>query len=279
MRRIYTDDIRKEIARLCAKANLKLRPDIFSAIKRAHRLEKGRAKNILSVLIENAEIAAREHLPICQDTGMVEVFLEIGQEVKLLGTGLKESIAAGVRDAYRKGRFRKSIVSGPIVRKNTGTNGPPIIYTEIASGNKVKISALIKGFGSENKSRLEMFRPTATTEEIEKFILNVAEEAGPEACPPLVLGVGMGGTFAKAALLAKKALLRPIDKRNRVSHIALLEKRLLKGINKSGIGPAGLGGKTTVLGVNIETFPTHIAGLPVAVNVSCHATRSAGSIL
>ncbi|NQT46927.1 MAG: fumarate hydratase [Candidatus Omnitrophica bacterium] len=279
MRRIDTKRVRAEISRLCTTANLKLRPDILSAIKNAYRLEKGRAKNLLGVLIENSRIAAKERLAICQDTGMVEIFLEVGQEVNFVGVGLKESITAGVRDAYAKGRFRKSIVSDPIIRKNTGTNTPPIIYTEIVPRDKVKVSTFIKGFGSENKSQLKMFRPTATIDEIREFILKVAEEAGPEACPPLVLGVGMGGTFAKAALLAKKALLRPIDKRNKSSHIARLEKRLLKDINKLGIGPAGLGGKTTALGVNIETFPTHIAGLPVAVNISCHATRSAASIL
>jgi fumarate hydratase subunit alpha len=234
---------------------------------------------MLKAILENARIAKAERLAICQDTGMVSVFMEIGSDAAVVGGSLKDAINDGVAEAYDKGCLRKSIVDDPLIRSNTRTNTPCAIYTDIVDGEKIKITVSPKGFGSENKSRIKMFPPTASLSEIKDFILSVAREAGPDACPPLVLGIGIGGTFDKAAYLAKKALLRPVDGANRRRHIARLESELRRDINALGIGPMGLGGKTTVLGINILEFPTHIAGLPVAVNVSCHATRSAEKTL
>lgn len=280
MRKIDVRKIEQAVKDLCLKANFELRPDVLAAIKKARRAETNeRARRILDMLIENAAIAKRERLAVCQDTGMACVFLEIGQEVALVGGDLKKAVDRGVAAAYREGSLRKSVVRGPFDRVNTGTNTPASCVLDIVPGETVRIAVSPKGFGSENKSMIRMFRPTAPWSEIREFVLEVVKRAGPDACPPLVLGVGIGGTFDKAALLAKKALLRPIDGRNADRRVAALERELALAANRLGVGPMGLGGKTTVCGVNIITAPTHIAGLPVAVNVSCHATRSASATL
>ena len=280
MREINVSRIRDAVRDLCLKANFELRGDVLRALKAGVSKEKNsRAKNILKTIIENARFAKKKHIAICQDTGLVVVHLDVGQEVAFSGGGLIDAIDRGVEEAYRKGYLRKSVVSDALFRENTKTNTPAIVYTDIVPGDKVKITVSPKGFGSENKSMLRMFKPTDSIESIKNFIMEVVRKAGPDACPPLVLGIGLGGTFEKSAYLAKKALLRPIDKRNAKKHIAKLERELMRDINSLGIGPMGLGGRTTVLGVNILEAPTHIASLPVAVNVSCHVTRSAEKII
>ncbi|MDP3790759.1 MAG: fumarate hydratase [Candidatus Omnitrophota bacterium] len=279
MREISVSKIREVVTELCLKANFELRKDILKALKMALRKEtRPRAKNILKAVIENARIAKKKRLAICQDTGIVSIFLEIGSEVTIKGD-LEEALYEGVEDAYKKGYLRKSVVDDSLVRKNTNTNTPSIINISIVKGDRLKVTVSPKGFGSENKSSINMLKPTASDKEIIDFVLEVVKNAGPDACPPLVLGIGIGGTFDYAAQLSKKALLRSIETKNAKKHFRGLEKDILKAVNSLGIGPMGLGGKTTALGVNIEEFPTHIAGLPVAVNVSCHATRSAEKIL
>jgi fumarate hydratase subunit alpha len=280
MREINVSKIKDAVTELCLKANFELRRDVLKALKSSIKNEtSARAKNILKSIIENAVLAKKKHIAICQDTGAVFVYLAIGQDVALVGGDLANAIDDGVEEAYRKGCLRKSIVKGPFIRDNTGTNTPAFVVTDIAKGDKVKIAVSPKGFGSENKSAIKMFRPTASVEEIKEFILDVVKGAGPDACPPFILGIGIGGTFDKSAYLAKTALLRPIDEPSPSRHIAKLERELVKDINSLKLGPMGLGGRTTVLGVNISEAPTHIAGLPVAVNVSCHATRSAEKVL
>ncbi len=280
MRKINVSKIRETVRDLCLKANFELRKDVLNALKASLLKEKNaRAKNIIRSIIENAKLAANKRIAICQDTGIVVIHLEIGQNVALTGGELKRAIDDGVEEAYRKGYLRKSVVSDALRRKNSNTNTPAVIYMDIVKGDNVKISVSPKGFGSENKSMIRMLRPTDSIEDIKKFVIDVVKRAGPDACPPLVLGIGLGGTFERCAYMAKKALLRPIDKRNPKKHICKLERELMRDINSLGLGPMGLGGKTTVLGVNILESHTHIAGLPVAVNVSCHATRSAETIL
>lgn len=280
MKRIASKKIREVVRDLCIKANLVLRPDVLAAIRTAARKEtNSRAKRFLRDIIENAAIARRNKVAICQDTGMVVVVAEIGQNVLVTGGSIFDAVNAGVAEAYRKGCFRKSVVADPVLRRNTGTNGPAVLVTDIVKGDKVRIAVMPKGFGSENKSRSVMLRPTAGIKEIEDFVIETVRRAGPDACPPLIVGVGMGGTFDSCALLAKKALLRPVTRRSSRKHIASLERSLLGRINALRIGPMGLGGRTTALGVNIETAPTHIAGLPVAVNISCHATRGAEAVV
>jgi len=279
MRKVDVQKIKDTIKRLCLKANFELRHDVLDALKKAARIEKGRAKRIIESIIENAELAKKKKIAICQDTGMVFVYMEIGQDVAFTGGSLRKAVNNGVREAYREGYLRKSVVDDPIIRKNTGTNTPCVIVTDIVDGNKVKITVSPKGFGSENKSMIKMFKPTASPKEVEGFILDVVRSAGPDACPPLILGIGVGGTFDLASHLAKRALLRPIGTKNKKRHFADLEKKLVRDINALRVGPMGLGGATTVLGVNIDSHETHIAGFPVAVNVSCHATRSAGAVL
>ena len=231
------------------------------------------SKEVLEQLIENAEIAKNKEVPICQDTGMVVVFLEVGQNLKIEGD-LKEAVNKGVKKGYEEGYLRKSVVNDPLIeRENTGDNTPAVIHTEIVSGSNLKITVAPKGFGSENMSQMKMFNPTAGIEEIKDFIMKVVEEAGPNPCPPIVVGVGIGGTLDKAALLAKKSLLRDIGEYNSDPNYRSLEVEILEEINSTGIGPQGLGGKTTALDVNIEEFPTHIAGLPVVVNINCHVAR------
>lgn len=275
MREISVTKIREVVAELCLKANFELRRDVLKALKTALKKEtKTRAKNILKTIIDNARLAKKKRIAICQDTGLVSVSLEIGNDVLIRGD-LEDALNKGIEDAYKKGYLRKSVVTDSLTRKNTNTNTPCIFSINIVKGDSLKIIVSPKGFGSENKSAIMMFKPTASEKEIKDFVLDVVRKAGPDACPPLVLGIGIGGTFDYAAYLSKKALLRSIDIKNAKKHFRALEKNLLKEINSLGLGPMGLGGKTTVLGVNIEEFPTHIAGLPVAVNVSCHATRSA----
>ena len=280
MRKVNARKIRDAVARLAIEANLFLREDVLSALKNAYSKEKvSRAKKILKALVENAAIASSEKIPICQDTGMATVFLEVGQNVIIIGGDLSKTINKGIAEGYKKGFLRKSVVFDPLLRVNTKDNTPAVIHTKIVPGSKIKITVVPKGFGSENKSITNMFRPTDGADKIERFILEAVKKAGPDACPPYIIGIGIGGTLDKACLLAKEALLRRIDKRNPRRHIAKLESGLLKKINRLNIGPMGLGGKATCLGLNIEVYPTHIAGLPVCVSISCHATRSASITL
>ncbi|MDO5344680.1 MAG: fumarate hydratase [Lachnospiraceae bacterium] len=274
MREIEVSQITDVVERLCIAANEHLPEDVKDGIRRCRACEDGViAQGVLDNIIENFEIADRECVPICQDTGMACVFLEIGQDVHLTGGFLEDAVNEGVRRGYDKGYLRKSVVKDPIRRGNTGDNTPAMIYTEIVPGEQIKITVGPKGFGSENMSAIRMFKPSAGLQGIKDFILETVETAGPNPCPPMVVGVGIGGTFDKAALLAKKALMRSIDSSNPDPYYADLEKELLEKINRLGIGPQGFGGKTTAIGVNIETLPTHIAGMPCAVNINCHVTR------
>jgi fumarate hydratase subunit alpha len=283
MRVISIDKIRRVVVDSCIQANLVLRNDVYSRLKSAYKKETNKkARDILDAIIKNAQVARREKLAICQDTGMPVVFIETGQNVKISGD-LKSAINKGIEFGYRKGSLRDSIVRLPLARGKSGFQ-PAIIHIDIVKGDKLKITVLPKGFGCENKSALKMFKPTAGISEIKKFIIDTVKSAGPDACPPYVVGVGIGGTADYACFLAKKALLRklktpasPAGRQN--SKLKTLERELLNKINKLNIGPMGLGGKTTALAVNIETYPTHIAGLPVAVNISCHALRSATKII
>ena len=283
MRSISADKIKDAVRDLCIQANIVLRKDILQALKISYSKETSkRAKEILAAIIKNAAIAKKEKLAICQDTGLPCIFVEIGQNVKISGD-LRQAINQGVELGYKKGYLRNSIIKDPLLRGKSGYQ-PAIIHIDIVKGSKLKITVLPKGFGCENKAQLKMFNPTVKIEEIKKFIIETVKSAGPDACPPYVVGVGIGGTADYACLLAKKALLRKIrnpksEIRNKSKfpnfQISKLERDLLIKINKLDIGPMGLGGKTTALAVNIETYPTHIAGLPVAVNISCHALRSA----
>ncbi|NOX96838.1 MAG: fumarate hydratase [Nitrospirae bacterium] len=280
MREIKAETISQTITQLCKEANFNLPEDVLSALESALKREKTpRAQEIIKDLLENAAIAHRERLPLCQDTGMAAVFLEIGQEVMIVKGDLKEAINAGVRRGYREGYLRKSVVKDPLIRENTGDNTPAILHIGIVPGEKLKITVFPKGFGSENVSALTNLLPSQGKEGVKEFILKTVKKSGAKGCPPLVVGVGLGGTMEKAALLAKQALLRPLNSHHQDKHIAQLEEETLEEINQLGIGPQGLGGETTALGVNIETYPTHIAGLPVAVNISCHALRQARRVL
>lgn len=280
MREIEVSQITDTVERLCIEANEHLPADVKAAILHSLDCEDGAvAKDVLDHIVENYEIADKEHVPICQDTGMACVFLEIGQDVHLVGGDLTEAIHEGVRRGYEKGYLRKSVVGDPIRRGNTGDNTPAMIYTEIVPGEQVAITVGPKGFGSENMSAIRMLKPSAGLQGIKDFILETVEAAGPNPCPPMVVGVGIGGTFDKAALLAKKALMRPLDTAHPDPFYADLEKEMLQKINELGIGPQGFGGRTTALGLNIETLPTHIAGMPCAVNISCHVTRHQKEVL
>lgn len=274
MKTITAKLIKDTVKELCLRANLVLRKDILSSLRVASRRQtKERSQEILNAIIKNAEIAQKERLPICQDTGLPCVFVEIGQEVKIIGD-LKSAINQGIELGYKEGSFRNSIVLDPLARGQSKYS-PAIVHTDIVKGDKIKLTVMPKGFGCENKTQLKMFKPTAPISEIKKFVIEAVKNAGPDACPPYVLGVGIGGSADYACFLAKKALLRNITLRNSLPALASLEKELLSAINRLNIGPMGLGGKTTALAVNILTHPTHIAGLPVAVNISCHALRSA----
>ncbi|MBO4848572.1 MAG: fumarate hydratase [Clostridia bacterium] len=279
MREIDAKAITDTVARLAIEANCLLPTDVKDRIEAA-RLEENwpTAQGILDKIIENYGIAERDFVPICQDTGMCCVFLKIGQDVHISGD-LKSAVDEGVRRGYTEGYLRKSVVADPLRRVNTGDNTPAVLYTEIVPGDKLEITVAPKGFGSENMSRLAMLKPSDGAEGVKRFIINTVEEAGPNPCPPVIVGVGIGGTFDKAALLAKKALMRPVSERSSDEYYAALEAELLEKINSLGVGPQGFGGRTTALAVNIEWAPTHIAGLPVAVNINCHVTRHKSAVL
>ncbi|WP_252236902.1 fumarate hydratase [Clostridium sp. CH2] len=274
MREVNVDCIIDAVKELSIKANYFLGEDIRQALEDSRDKETWNlAEDILDKIIINSEIADKEHVPICQDTGMACVFVELGQDVHLIGGNLSEAINEGVRMGYEEGFLRKSVVENPLKRINTNDNTPAVIYYDIVPGDKIKITVAPKGFGSENMSKITMLKPSDGVEGVKEFILEVVRQAGPNPCPPMVIGVGIGGTFDKSAYLAKKALLRPINIRNDDEYYKDLEIELLEKINELGIGPQGFGGRTTALGLNIETYPTHIAGLPIAVNINCHATR------
>ena len=280
MRIINIKEITKTVKELSIEANYYLPDDIKEAIEKAEKNEKWPiANNILNKIIENSHIAAREKIPICQDTGMACVFIDIGQDVHITGGSLEEAINEGVRQGYAEGFLRKSVVKDPIHRVNTNDNTPALIYYNMVPGDKVKITVAPKGFGSENMSRIAMLKPSDGLEGVKNFVLETVRMAGPNPCPPIVIGIGIGGSFDKAAYLAKKALIRPVNENNTDEFYGNLEKELLEEVNKIGIGPQGFGGKTTALALNIETYPTHIAGLPVAVNINCHATRHKERVL
>ena len=279
MRTIHASLLTDTIASLCVEANCRLPEDMRRSIENARNEEKwDTARGILDKIIENYNIADEKFVPICQDTGVCCVFLKIGTDVHIEGD-LIEAVNEGVRRGYRDGYLRKSVVGDPLRRVNTGDNTPAMLYTELVPGDKLELTVAPKGFGSENMSKLAMLKPSDGVEGVKDFVLKTVEEAGPNPCPPIVVGVGIGGTFDKAALLAKKALMRSTDERNKDEYYAALEAELLDRINALGIGPQGFGGRTTALAVNIETMPTHIAGFPVAVNISCHVTRHRTVIL
>lgn len=274
VRSINVEVITKNIKEMCIEANHYLSPDMDAAMKRAEQEEKAPlGRQILEQLQENLKIAAKDMIPICQDTGMAVVFLEIGQDVHFEGGLLEDAVNEGVRQGYTEGYLRKSVVKDPLIRENTKDNTPAIIHTKIVAGDKVKIKVAPKGFGSENMSRVFMLKPAEGIEGVRNAVLTAVKDAGPNACPPMVVGVGIGGTFEKCALMAKEALTREVGKHSDIEYVKDLEEELLKRINGLGIGPGGLGGTTTALAVNINTYPTHIAGLPVAVNICCHVNR------
>ena len=280
MREVSTDEITKNIKEMCIEANYILSDDVKNKIINSAAVENSEiGKKILSQLEENMEIAEREQIPICQDTGMAVVFIKIGQEVHITGGSLEDAINQGVREGYTEGYLRKSVVKDPLIRENTKDNTPAIIHYEIIPGDKVEITVAPKGFGSENMSRVCMLKPADGIEGVKNAVIETVKLAGQNACPPVVVGVGIGGTFEKCALLAKKALTRDINSESSIEYVAELENELLDEINNLNIGPGGLGGKITALGVNIETYPTHIAGLPVAINMCCHVNRHKKRIL
>lgn len=280
MREINVSAVTAAVKEMCIEINHNLSDDMKSVLKAAQDSEKSSlGKQILEQLQENLKIADEERIPICQDTGMAVLFIEIGQEVHFVGGDLEEAINEGVRQGYTEGYLRKSVVSDPLIRENTNDNTPAVIHYSIVPGDQVKLTLSPKGFGSENMSKVCMLKPADGVEGVKNAILEAAKEAGPNACPPIVVGVGIGGTFEKCALLAKKALTRNALQRSPLSHIREIEEEMLERINQLGIGPAGLGGSNTVLAVNIETYPTHIAGLPVAINICCHVNRHITEVL
>ena len=279
MREISAARITEVVRKLCIEANCHLPQDVKTRIEGCMNSESwALGKEILERIVENYQIADKNDAPICQDTGVACVFLDIGQDVHIVGN-LEEAIHEGVRQGYSEGYLRKSVVGDPLERVNTKDNTPAFIYYNIVPGDKLEITVAPKGFGSENMSAIKMLRPSDGVQGVKDFVIQTVENAGPNPCPPIVVGVGIGGTFDKAALLAKKALMRPVDTSNSKPLYANLEKELLEEINALGIGPQGFGGATTALAVNIETFPTHIAGLPVAVNINCHVTRHKTEVL
>lgn len=280
MRTIHVNDVTSNIREMCIEANHYLAPDMDEALKNAVETEKsGLGKQILNQLQDNLKIAGEDMIPICQDTGMAVIFMEIGQDVHFEGGSLEEAIHEGVRQGYVEGYLRKSVVKDPLIRENTKDNTPAIIHYSIVSGDQVKITVAPKGFGSENMSRVFMLKPADGIEGVKNAILTAVKDAGPNACPPMVVGVGIGGTFEKCALMAKQALTRPVNEHSTIPYVKEMEEELLERINKTGIGPGGLGGTTTALAVNINTYATHIAGLPVAVNICCHVNRHAVRVL
>lgn len=279
MKNIDAKVIEDTVARLCIEVNLRLPPDVINAIERAEKAEPwDGAKRILSLLGDNVRIASEKTLPVCQDTGMACVFVELGQDVHIDGD-FEEAVNNGVRRGYGEGYLRKSVVCDPLRRVNTGDNTPALLTVKLTRGDKMRITVMPKGFGSENMSALKMLKPADGFEGVKNFVLETVEKAGANPCPPIIVGVGIGGSFDKAAYLAKHALLRPVNEPNPDEYYAALERELLEKINALGIGPQGFGGKTTALAVLIEAMPTHVAGLPVAVNISCHATRRASASL
>ena len=273
MRKIKAEIIKKKVKELFLRANYHIGEDVLNALKEAREGEVSEVGcSVLDMLIENYKIASREEIAICQDTGLAVLYVELGQEVYIIGGNFREAVNEGVKEAYMEGYLRKSIVDDPVfARKNTGTNTPAIIYTDIVPGDKIKFMVTPKGFGSENMSALAMMKPADGPEGIKNFVVDTIRKAGPNPCPPTIVGVGIGGTADKALVIAKKALFRKIGEHHQDERYAQMEKEILEQINNLGIGPAGLGGRTTALAVNIEYTPTHIAGMPVAVNVCCHA--------
>ena len=274
MREVSTEEITKNIKEMCIEANYTLSDDVKNKIINSAAVEESEiGKKILNQLEENMNIADSDNIPICQDTGMAVIFIKIGQDVHITGGNLEDAINQGVREGYIEGYLRKSVVKDPIIRENTKDNTPAVIHYEIIPGDKIEITVAPKGFGSENMSRIFMLKPADGIEGVKNAILTAVKDAGPNACPPMVVGVGIGGTFEKCAILAKKALTRNLEEPSEIPYVRELEKEMLEKINRLGIGPGGLGGNVTALGVNIETYPTHIAGLPVAVNMCCHVNR------
>ena len=280
MRPIDTQSITDVVADLCRRANHELGDDVYQALKDAEAAETSPVgKEVLCQLIENADIARAERVPMCQDTGFAVIFVELGQDAHITGGSLTDAINAGVAKGYCEGYLRKSIVQHPLDRKNTGTNTPAIIHFEVVPGDRLKITCAPKGGGSENMSAVRMLKPSDGVEGVKRFVLETVQAAGPNPCPPIIVGVGIGGTMEKAAILAKKSLLRRVGEHNPNPPDAELEGELLRMVNETGIGPAGLGGRTTALAVNVETYPAHIASLPVAINIQCHATRHKEAVL
>lgn len=280
VRSIPVKEITEHIEEMCIESNYFLSEDMKQAIKRAKRSEQSPlGKQILGQLEENLDIAAKERIPICQDTGMAVVFLEIGQDVHFTGGSLEDAINEGVRQGYKEGYLRKSVVGDPLIRENTKDNTPAVIHYKIVDGNQVKLKVAPKGFGSENMSRVFMLKPADGIEGVKEAIVKTVKDAGPNACPPMVVGVGIGGTFEKCTMLAKEALTREVGKHSAIPYIREMEEELLETINCLGIGPGGLGGTTTAFAVNINTYPTHIAGLPVAINICCHVNRHVTRVL
>lgn len=280
MRNLHTDLIIRNIKDMCIEANYKLASDVEKRVRGAFDEETSTlGKQILGQLKENLDIAEKDSIPICQDTGMAIIFMKIGQEVHIEGMNLEDAINEGIRQGYDEGYLRKSVVSDPLIRNNTKDNTPGIIHYEIVPGDQVEITVAPKGFGSENMSRVYMLKPSDGMDGVKQAVLETVRLAGPNACPPVVVGVGIGGSFEKCAILAKKALARSMDKPSSFEHIHKLEEELLNEINHLRIGPGGFGGRFTALGVNIETYPTHIAGLPVAINICCHVNRHVTRVL
>ena len=280
IREIPVHQISRNICQMCIEANISLSSDMQKGLARAGKEEiSPLGKKVLEQLEENLEIAGQEQIPICQDTGMAVVFLEVGQDVHLVDGDLREAVNEGVRRGYREGYLRKSVVRDPILRENTGDNTPAVLYVKLVPGDQIKITLAPKGFGSENMSRIFMLKPADGLDGVREAILAAVREAGPNACPPMVVGVGIGGTFEKCALMAKEALTRDLDSTSEIPWVADLEREMLAKINGLGIGPGGLGGRVTAMGVNINTYPTHIAGLPVAVNICCHVNRHAVRVI
>ena len=280
IRTVQTEIITETIKKMCIEANYSLSSDMVKAMRKAEEKEESvLGKQILAQLQDNLEIAASDMIPICQDTGMAVVFLEVGQDVHFEGGSFEDAVNEGVRRGYTEGFLRKSVVGDPILRENTKDNTPAVIHTRIVEGDRVKITVAPKGFGSENMSRVFMLKPAEGLEGVKNAILTAVKDAGPNACPPLVVGVGIGGTLEKCALMAKKALTREVGKHSDIPYVRKLEEEMLEKINCLGIGPGGLGGTVTALAVNVNTYPTHIAGLPVAVNICCHVNRHTVCVL
>ena len=280
IRTVQTEIITETIKKMCIEANYSLSSDMVKAMRKAEEKEESvLGKQILAQLQDNLEIAASDMIPICQDTGMAVVFLEVGQDVHFEGGSFEDAVNEGVRRGYTEGFLRKSVVGDPILRENTKDNTPAVIHTRIVEGDRVKITVAPKGFGSENMSRVFMLKPAEGLEGVKNAILTAVKDAGPNACPPFVVGVGIGGTFEKCALMAKKALTREVGKHSDIPYVRKLEEEMLEKINCLGIGPGGLGGTVTALAVNVNTYPTHIAGLPVAVNICCHVNRHTVCVL